>query len=188
MCTLQASPNVDFLLFQPKPELKVVSNVPVISVEVTPATVSDAMMLAPEEVHEKKRDQKGSSEKTDTDRKRDRRAKKRRQHDQAAARGKKAKLKEKLKPGLGNKYSKKAALKKLEKDQTSQKNVSVLRDEVSDKPVKTSSTFFSRLQDEVRDQVKAKKDTKKKKEKSAAKVSQLKLWSQSMVWFYILLV
>ena len=57
MCTLQASPNVDFLLFQPKPELKVVSNVPVISVEeVTPATVSDAMMLAPEEVHEKKRD------------------------------------------------------------------------------------------------------------------------------------
>lgn len=164
MCTLQASLNVDFLLFQPKPELKVVSNVPVISVEeVTPATVSDAMMLAPEEVHEKKRDQKGSSEKTDTDRKRDRRAKKRRQHDQAAVRGKKAKLKEKLKPGLGNKYSKKAALKKLEKDQTSQKNVSVLRDEGSDKPVKTSSTFFSRLQDEVRDQVKLRKIARKRR-------------------------
>lgn len=173
---LDALSNFHFTPKPPKPELKVVSNVPVISVEeVTPVTLSDAMMLAPEEVHEKKKDQKGSSEKTDTDRKRARRARKRRQHEQAVARGKKAKLMEKLKPGLGNKYSKKAALKKLEKDQTSQKNVSVLRDEDGDKPVNTSSAFFSQLQDEVRDQVKAKKDRKKKKEKSAVKVSQLKL-------------
>lgn len=143
--------------------------------EVAPVSVSDAMMLAPEEVHEKKKEQKGSTEKTDTDRKRERRAKKRRQHERAVTREKRSKLMEKLNPGLGNKYSKKAALNKLEKDQTSTKNVSVLRDGSSDKPVKSSSAFFSRLQDEVRDQVKAKKDTKKMKEKSAVKVSQLKL-------------
>ena len=73
-----------YFTFQPKPELKVVSNVPVISVEeVAPVSVSDAMMLAPEEVHEKKNEQKGKTELTDTDRKRERRAKKRRQHERA---------------------------------------------------------------------------------------------------------
>ena len=162
--------------FQPKPELKVVSNVPVISVEeVAPVAVSDAMMLAPEEIHEKKKEQKGGTEKTETDKKRERRAKKRRQHERAVSRQKRTKLMEKLNPGLGNKHSKKAALKKLEKDHKSSQNVSVLKDEGSAKAVRSSSVFFSRLQDEVRDQVKAKKETKKKKEKSAVKVSQLKL-------------
>lgn len=165
-----------FHSFQPKPELKVVSNVPVISVEeVAPVSVSDAMILAPEEVHEKKKEQKGNTEQTDTDRKRERRAKKRRQHECAVEREKRRKLVEKLNPGLGNKYSKKAALQKLEKDQKTSKNVSVLTDGGHGKPVKSSSAFFSRLQDEVRDQVRAKKETKRKKEKSAVKVTQLKL-------------
>jgi len=91
------------------------------------------------------------------------------------AREKRRKLIEKLNPGLGNKHSKKAALMKLEKDVKSSKNVSLLKDEGNRKPVKSSSAFFSRLQDEVRDQVKAKKETKRKKEKSIVKVSQLKL-------------
>ncbi|KAL9988124.1 hypothetical protein ACROYT_G002529 [Oculina patagonica] len=173
---LDALSNFHFTPKPLKPELKVVSNVPVISVEeVAPVAVSDAMMLAPEEIHEKKKEQKGSTEKTDTDRKRERRAKKRRQHERAVSKEKRRKLVEKLNPGLGNKHSKKAALKKLEKDHKSSKNVSVLTDEGSDKPVKSSAAFFSRLQDEVRDQVKAKKETKRKKEKSAVKVSQLKL-------------
>ena len=142
--------------------------------EVAPVAVSDAMMLAPEEIHEKKKEQKGKAELTDTDRKRERRAKKRRQHERAVEKEKRRKLVEKLNPGLGNKYSKKAALEKLEKDKTS-KNVSVLKDEGDGKPVKSSAAFFSRLQDEVRDQVKAKKETKKKKEKSSVKLTQLKL-------------
>lgn len=162
--------------FQPKPELKIVSNVPVISVEeVAPVSVSDAMMLAPEEVHEKNKEQKGTTEQTDTDRKRERRSKKRRQHERAVEKEKKRKLVEKLNPGLGNKYSKKAALQKLEKDSKTSKNMSLLKDEGNGKTVKSSSAFFSRLQDEVRDQVRAKKDTKKKREKSAVKVTQLKL-------------
>ena len=167
-----------YFTFQPKPELKVVSNVPVISVEeVAPVSVSDAMMLAPEEVHEKKNEQKGKTELTDTDRKRERRAKKRRQHERAVEKTKRRKLVEKLNPGLGNKYSKKAALEKLEKEQKNSKNLSVLKDDGNDKSrsVKSSTTFFSRLQDEVRDQVKAKKQVKKKKEKSSVKVAQLKL-------------
>lgn len=165
-----------YFTFQPKPELKVVSNVPVISVEeVAPVSVSDAMMLAPEEVHEKKNEQKGKTELTDTDRKRERRAKKRRQHERAVEKTKRRKLVEKLNPGLGNKYSKKAALEKLEKERKNSKNLSVLKDDGNDKSVKSSTTFFSRLQDEVRDQVKAKKQLKKKKEKSSVKVAQLKL-------------
>jgi len=153
-----------------------VSNVPVISVEeVAPVSVSDAMMLAPEEVHEKKNEQKGKTELTDTDRKRERRAKKRRQHERAVEKTKRRKLVDKLNPGLGNKYSKKAALEKLEKEQKNSKNLSVLKDDGNDKPVKSSTTFFSRLQDEVRDQVRAKKQVKKKKEKSSVKVAQLKL-------------
>ena len=152
------------------------SNVPVISVEeVAPVSVSDAMMLAPEEVHEKKNEQKGKTELTDTDRKRERRAKKRRQHERAVEKTKRRKLVDKLNPGLGNKYSKKAALEKLEKEQKNSKNLSVLKDDGNDKPVKSSTTFFSRLQDEVRDQVRAKKQVKKKKEKSSVKVAQLKL-------------
>lgn len=165
-----------FFFWQPKPELKVVSNVPVISVEeVAPVSVSDAMMLAPEEVHEKKKEQKGTTEQTDTDRKRERRAKKRRQHERAVEKQKRRKLVEKLNPGLGNKYSKKAALKRMEKDSKTSKNVSLLKDEGSGKDVKSSSAFFSRLQDEVKDQVRAKKESRKKKEKATAKVSQLKL-------------
>ena len=152
------------------------SNVPVISVEeVAPVSVSDAMMLAPEEVHEKKNEQKGKTELTDTDRKRERRAKKRRQHERAVEKTKRRKLVEKLNPGLGNKYSKKAALEKLEKEQKNSKNLSVLKDDGNDKSVKSSTTFFSRLQDEVRDQIRAKKQVKKKKEKSSVKVAQLKL-------------
>ena len=59
-------------------------------------SVSDAMMLAPEEVHEKKNEQKGKTELTDTDRKRERRAKKRRQHERAVEKTKRRKLVEKL--------------------------------------------------------------------------------------------
>ena len=140
-----------------------------------PVSVGDAMMLAPEEVHEKKNEQKGKTELTDTDRKRERRAKKRRQHERAVEKTKRRKLVEKLNPGLGNKYSKKAALEKLEKEQKNSKNLSLLKDDGKDKSVKSSTTFFSRLQDEVRDQVRAKKQEKKKKEKSSVKVAQLKL-------------
>ena len=147
--------------------------------EVAPVTVSDAMMLAPEEVHEKKKEQKGTTELTETDRKRERRAKKRKQHEKAVEKLKKRKLVEKLNPGLGNKYSKEAALKRLEKDIKTSKNVSLLKDKESDNPVKSSTAFFSRLQDEVRDQVNV-RNAKKKKQKSksrATTVTQLKLWS-----------
>ncbi|XP_068695223.1 U3 small nucleolar ribonucleoprotein protein MPP10-like [Montipora foliosa] len=173
---LDALSNFHFTPKPLKPELKVVGNVPVISVEeVAPVTVSDAMMLAPEEVHEKKKQQKGTTELTETDRKRERRAKKQRQHQRAVEKLKGRKLIEKLRPGLGNKYAKQAALKRLEKDSKTSKNVSLLKDEGNDKAVKSSSAFFSRLQEEVRDQVKTKRETTKKKLNSTTTVTDMKL-------------
>ena len=140
-------------------------------------TVSDAMMLAPEEVHEKKKEQKGATELTETDRKRERRAKKRKQHEKAVEKLKKRKLVKKLNPGLGNKYSKEAALKRLERDIKTSKNVSLLKDKESNNPVKSSTTFFSRLQDEVRDQVNMRNAIKKKQKSKSREttVTQLKL-------------
>lgn len=145
--------------------------------EVAPVTVSDAMMLAPEEVHEKKKEQKATTELTETDRKRERRAKKRKQHEKAVEKLKKRKVVEKLNPGLGNKYSKKAALKRLEKNIKTSKNVSLLKDEESNNTLKSSTAFFSRLQDEVRDQVNMRNAIKKKQKSTASTttVTQLKL-------------
>ncbi|XP_067036047.1 U3 small nucleolar ribonucleoprotein protein MPP10-like [Acropora muricata] len=175
---LDALANFHFTPKAPKPELKVVTNTPVISMEeVAPVTVSDAMMLAPEEVHEKKKEQKGTTELTETDRKRERRAKKRKQHEKAVEKLKRRKLVEKLNPGLGNKYSKEAALKRLEKDIKTSKNVSLLKDKEGNNPVKSSTAFFSRLQDEVRDQVNMRNAIKKKQKSKSREttVTQLKL-------------
>ena len=64
--------------FQPKPEVTIVSNVPAIEMEeVAPVTASDATLLAPEEIQAKsRRPDVGVTEKTSTDRKRERRLKK----------------------------------------------------------------------------------------------------------------
>ena len=63
---------------QPKPEVTIVANVPAIQMEeVAPVTASDATLLAPEELQAKShRPEVGSTEKTETDRKRERRLKK----------------------------------------------------------------------------------------------------------------
>lgn len=58
---------------------------------------------------------KSQSEKTDTDKKRERRLKKKNQRVRAKEKEKREAAVEKLKPGLGNKYSKEKAIKMLEK-------------------------------------------------------------------------
>lgn len=143
--------------------------------EVAPVAVSDAMLLAPEEIHEKKADLKGDTEKTETDRKRERRAKKLKQRQRSKEKEKRKKLVAKLNPGLGNVYSKKEALKKLEKG--GERNVSVIKDDGKDtKALKSSSAFFSQLEDQVKQTVKAKKEAgPSKKKKAKMLTSHLKL-------------
>ncbi|XP_011377424.2 U3 small nucleolar ribonucleoprotein protein MPP10 [Pteropus vampyrus] len=78
---LDALSNFHFTPRPPVPDIKVVSNLPAMTMEeVAPVSASDAALLAPEEVKEKNKagDVKGSAEKTATDRKRERRKRKRR--------------------------------------------------------------------------------------------------------------
>ena len=143
--------------------------------EVAPVAVSDAMLLAPEEIHEKKVELKGDTEKTETDRKRERRTKKLKQRQRAKDKEKRRKLVAKLNPGLGNVYSKKEALRKLEKG--GEKNVSLINDDRKDKKaLKSSSAFFSQLEDQVKQTVKSKKESSSsKKKKAKVSTSHLKL-------------
>ncbi|XP_046999434.1 U3 small nucleolar ribonucleoprotein protein MPP10 [Schistocerca americana] len=118
------------------PEVKVVTNLPAVSVEeVAPAATSDATLLAPEEVKSKPRgggDIASMAEKTATDRKRERRRKKMAQKRRAQRMVEKQKVSGVLVRGS---------------------NISKLEDSGADRGIKSSTAFFNQLQDEVRGQV-----------------------------------
>ena len=79
ICNLDALANFHFRSAPPEPEIKVLTNLPSISMEeVQPVTHTDADLLAPEEIH-RKEEIKGDLEKTLTDKKRERRKKAARQ-------------------------------------------------------------------------------------------------------------
>ncbi|NXC01740.1 MPP10 protein, partial [Orthonyx spaldingii] len=175
---LDALCNFHFTPKPPVPEVKIVSNLPAISMEeVAPVAVSDAALLAPEEIKEKNKagDIKTDAEKTPTDKKREQRRKKLRKRMRRREKEKCQKLLEKMKPEQGTKLSKKAAAAKL-KRLTKEGKASLLKDEGKDKALKSSQAFFSQLQDQVRMQIKdASKLKKKQKKEKALSVHKLKL-------------
>lgn len=136
-----------FMLIQPKPEVKIVANVPAIQMEeVAPVATTDAALLAPEEIQVKSKvPEVGATEKTTTNRKRERRLKKKQKRLRLAEKRQREKLVTKLRPGLGNKYTKKSFIKKLQEREEEEK---------VDKSLRSSSKFFARLQEQVREQVK----------------------------------
>nr|XP_002738217.2 PREDICTED: U3 small nucleolar ribonucleoprotein protein MPP10-like [Saccoglossus kowalevskii] len=162
------------------PEIKIVSNIPSISMEeVAPITVSEADLLAPEEIQEKTKvgEIKGDTEKTCTDKKRERRQKKAAQHIRQEERKQRNKMVDKKNPGIGNKYSKKAALQKLEKQSKADGKTTIIKDDgnIDKNAYSSSKSFFTKLQDEVSSEIKVIKAKKKKKEKLAVTSSKLKL-------------
>ncbi|KAK7170520.1 hypothetical protein R3I94_000654 [Phoxinus phoxinus] len=165
--------------FTPKPhvpEVKVVSNLPSISMEeVAPVNASDATLLAPEEIKEKNKagDILGNTEKTTTDKKRDRRKKKKLKRLKIQEQEKRQKLKEVMK---GNKKKSKAEVEKTLKNLTKGGKAKILTNDGMDKALRSSQAFFTQLQDQVKSQIKGSRDqTAKKKKQKEISVSKLKL-------------
>ncbi|XP_064778987.1 U3 small nucleolar ribonucleoprotein protein MPP10-like [Oncorhynchus masou masou] len=175
---LDALSNFHFTPKPPVPEVKVVSNLPSIAMEeVAPVSASSGSLLAPEEVKEKNKagDVLGDSEKTSTDKKRERRKKKKVKRVKIHEKEKKQKLKEVNRTGENKKQSKAEVAENLKK-LTKGGKATLLKDEGKDKALRSSSAFFSQLQDQVKSQIKGAKDpaSKKKKHKEVS-ASKLKL-------------
>ncbi|KAI4498789.1 hypothetical protein M0802_005964 [Mischocyttarus mexicanus] len=156
-----------------QPEIKIISNIPAINMEeVAPVATSDAALLAPEEVQNKPRgDVIGKSERTITDMKRERRKKKLKQKEKQKDRERKEQLNA-IKPGMEKKYKKDKNLQ-LMKKLTKDRNITT-GDEITNKVAKSSSAFFSQLQDQVQNQIKSKvnpsSNNRNKKALSAVKL------------------
>ncbi|KAM4630110.1 LOW QUALITY PROTEIN: U3 small nucleolar ribonucleoprotein MPP10 [Polymixia lowei] len=175
---LDALSNFHFTPKPPIPEVKVVSNMPSIAMEeVAPVSASDATLLAPEEIKEKNKagDVLGDSEKTSTDKKRERRKKKTVKRLKIKEKERRQKLKEDNKVGENKKASKAEMAENLKK-LTKGGKATILKDEGKDKALRSSQAFFTQLQDQVKSQIKGAKDqlSKKKKHKEVS-VSKLKL-------------
>ncbi|XP_016421359.1 U3 small nucleolar ribonucleoprotein MPP10 isoform X2 [Sinocyclocheilus rhinocerous] len=166
--------------FTPKPhipEVKVVSNLPSITMEeVAPVNASDATLLAPEEIKEKNKagDVLGDTEKTTTDKKRERRKKKKLKRLKIQEREKRQKVKEAMKGG--DKKKSKAEVEQTLKKLTKGGKAKVLTNDGMDKALRSSQAFFSQLQDHVKSQIKGSKgQTAKKKKQKEISVNKLKL-------------
>lgn len=150
-----------------KPEARIISNLPAIQMEeVAPVGVSDATLLAPEEVRNRdKAAPLAKEERTNTDKNRERRKKKVKQH--------KRRLEQEARSqDLGEARTKKQAKEqneKLLKMVTKDRNVQLM-DASSTKIGKSSDKFFNNLQDQMN-----KKVGPKKKQKNGLSAKRIKL-------------
>ncbi len=163
------------IVLQPKPELKIITNVSSLQMEeCTPVTTSNEQLLAPEEIYDKKKaETKGESEKTSTDKKHERRDKKALKKQKLKQQAKRNK--ERLAQGKGNSDSKLAALKKIQK---TSKNTKVVDSTAPSKTgLKSSAKFFDQLQENVEKGIRDKNLASKKRNKDESKshTSHMKL-------------
>lgn len=121
---LDALSNFHYTPKAAKPEMSIISNAAAISMEeVTPVNVSDATLLAPEEVYEKKRgDVKTAAEMEQDERKRLRAQKKKLKRKERDIKERELKVMQKYNPQIGQKQAKTKAVKEL----LGQKNVTII--------------------------------------------------------------
>ncbi|CAL4109478.1 unnamed protein product [Meganyctiphanes norvegica] len=181
---LDALANYHYMPKHRKAEVKIVSNLPAVTMEESSlATATDASLLAPQEVLAPVRGElRSAGERTTTDKKRERRNKKAKQ--KAKAREEERKLAEKLKKagGIeGKKLDVKTSAKVVQKA-VKAGQVKMLSDNQLNKQVKykSSQSFFKQLQDDVSSQINKKKTQgiekkKTKKEKGETSVSKIML-------------
>uniref|UniRef100_L7M7Y7 U3 small nucleolar ribonucleoprotein protein MPP10 n=1 Tax=Rhipicephalus pulchellus TaxID=72859 RepID=L7M7Y7_RHIPC len=154
----------------PKPvsaEVKVVSNLPSLSVEeVTPVGVSDASLLAPQEVKTKPKGELVSKgERTRTQKLRERRLKKALQKRRAAkANNKAGKVTEEKRKVIKATNTELAKPVKGAKSAKGSKAVKGKSDKWAEKSLSSSKKFFERLQDQVTSAVAPAKEKTKKKD------------------------
>nr|SVE74300.1 EOG090X09DZ [Daphnia barbata] len=158
--TLDALCNFSYTPRPPQPDIKIVSNMPsIVMEEIAPVTVSDANLLAPQEVQDPTRGVlKGATEKEKTDRLRERRKKKKAQRVRHKERERIQKAVDKANPGMGNKHAKARVILNLQKAEK-EGTVSLIRDNGFNAP-KSSTAFFKRLQEDVSSSVQAVKQSK----------------------------
>ncbi|XP_055373076.1 U3 small nucleolar ribonucleoprotein protein MPP10 [Condylostylus longicornis] len=143
--------------FTPKPafaEPKIITNTPAITIEeVAPIAVSDAQLLAPEEIKSgSKGDVLGKSERSKTDKNRERRHKKHFQKRVFKQKEERELQKQKAGIPLTKKEDKERALRNVIKN----RNISKMT-ETSDKTIKSSKSFFNQLQGDTELGVKVKR-------------------------------
>ncbi|XP_037957742.1 U3 small nucleolar ribonucleoprotein protein MPP10 [Teleopsis dalmanni] len=161
--------------FTPKPvapEAKIITNTPAINMEeVAPVTVTDAKLLAPEEVYRgPKHELLGKSERTRTDKNRERRKKKQKQR----AINKVLEKKDIQRQKLGIPLSKKEENAKILKTITKHRNVKKLAMDNEQPALKSSKAFFSKLQ-ETTTAAATKRAAKKKADSTAISAKKFKL-------------
>lgn len=164
---------------QKSSELKIVRNVPVISMEeVAPVGASNAELLAPAEIVDKRKGELMTDrDKTSTDRKRERRAKKALAKAKVHAKAKKDKL-------GGSENKSKEDVEKEIATAEKQGKLKTVKEKDKNPALKSSTAFFNVLQDDIKSGVNRKSDQKEKDRKNnKISFSSLKMWYLFFVIF-----